>query len=249
MEDKKAKIWDNRNKSSGEPYKKYVIDPILFKLAGSFKGKVIVDQGCGNGYLALKVAKKLPKKLILVDLFPGNLDFAKRKLYFQKCETKFIQADLNYPSPIMSDSVDIVISSMVLPEIKNYQTVILDTHRILKNNGIYLISLVHPIFVFKKYLEAKFLKKASKISPPRHYFDNGKSKFILGLDTHKQDLIEAPHYNRTVSDYLNKLTSSGFIIESLLEPKVTPKLLEIAPRFKNDKDCPISLIIKTRKSV
>jgi ubiquinone/menaquinone biosynthesis C-methylase UbiE len=161
---------------------------------------VILEQGCGNGHLAKKIVRAKPKKLILLDYYQGNLQCAKNNLTNYGCNLNFIQADLNMKINLPSASVDIVTSSMVLSEIKNFQLAIKETYRLLKRKGSYIIAVIHPAYILKKYLEEKLTgKKARKIIPARNYFDTSKSNFILGLETHK--IIEAPHYNRTIENY------------------------------------------------
>ncbi|MCX6746316.1 MAG: class I SAM-dependent methyltransferase [Candidatus Parcubacteria bacterium] len=245
--DNKALIWNQRNQGQGEPYKKYVTDPLILKLCQPIKNKIVLEQGCGNGHLAKKIARAKPKRLILLDYYQGNLQCAKNNLTNCACHLKFIRADLNIKINIPSASVDIVTSSMVLSEIKNFQLAIKDTYRLLKRKGSYIIAVIHPAYILKKYLEEKLTgQKARKIIPTRDYFDSKKSNFILGLETHK--IIKAPHFNRTIEDYTNALKKAGFNLEQIYEPQVNQSLLKAAPRFKDDIDCPISLILKVSKS-
>ncbi|MCX6744373.1 MAG: class I SAM-dependent methyltransferase, partial [Candidatus Parcubacteria bacterium] len=207
---------------------------------------VVLEQGCGNGHLAKKIAQAHPQKLILLDFFPGNLQCAQSNLANANCKLQFLQADLNKKVRLKSASIDIVTSSMVLSEIPNFQLAIKETYRLLKKNGIYVLAVVHPVFTFKKYLQEKLTgEKSKKIIPSRNYFDSRKSDFILGLETHK--IIKAPHYNRTIADYTKSLKDAGFNLEQIYEPQINMDLLRSAPRFKADNDCPISFIIKAIK--
>lgn len=245
--DNKALIWNQRNQGQGEPYKKYVTDPLILKLCQPIKNKVILEQGCGNGHLAKKIVRAKPKKLILLDYFQGNLQCAKNNLANCDCPLKFIRADLNIKINLPSASIDIVTSSMVLSEIMNFRLAIQETYRLLKKNGLYVITVVHPAYTYKNYLQEKLTsRKALKIIPARNYFDSRKSKFILGLETHR--IIKAPHYNRTIADYTDALKTAGFNLEQIYEPQINQSLLKAAPRFKDDIDCPISLILKVSKS-
>ncbi len=247
IKDHKAIIWNRRNQGQGEPYKKFVIDPLILKLCQPVKNKIILEQGCGNGHLAKKMARSQPKELILLDYFQGNLQCAKNNLPSCNSKLKFFQADLNKKIKLKSNSIGIVTSSMVLSEIQNFQLAIQETYRLLKKNGVYIIAIVHPAFTFKKYLQAKLTgQKSRKIIPPRDYFDSRKSNFILGLETHK--IIKAPHYNRTIADYTKALKDTGFNLEQIYEPQINKKLLQSAPRFKDDADCPISFILKAIKN-
>ena len=141
----------------------------------------------------------------------------------------------------------IVVSSFVLSEIQNLQLIVKETNRILRDGGIYAIAVTHPSYDLRHYIHEKITGVPSqKIKPARDYFDRRKSEFVLGAETHEQ--IMAPHYHRTVEDYVNALRSAGFLIDSVFEPAINEMLLKEAPRFAADKEYPISLIIKAVKS-
>jgi len=175
------------------------------------------------------------------------LEFARKNLQSIKGQFEYVQADLNNPLNLESLSVDIVTSSMVLSEIDNLHKTIQETYRILNVGGVYIFTVIHPTYVFKRNMQEKQTGKPNKkIIPPRGYFDRERSAFILGVETHAE--IRAPHYNRTVQDYIDALLSAGFSIKRILEPELNEELLRIAPRFSEDIDCPISLIVKAVKA-
>ncbi|MBW2981300.1 class I SAM-dependent methyltransferase [Candidatus Woesearchaeota archaeon] len=241
----KADAWNQRNKGQGEPYKRHITDPLIIELAEPY-GKVVLEQGCGNGHLAKKLAEKRPKKIILLDLYETNLEYARRNLADVACELEFVQADLNRSLSLDSSSVDIVTSSMTLPEIENPKTAIQETFRVLRPGGTYILLVTHPAYALKKYLEEKLTgEPPKKIVPSRDYFDRCKSVFCF--TNRDKEKIKAPHYNRTIQDYTDALLEAGFKIERPLEPEITKELLEEAPRFEEEIDCPISLLLKLRK--
>jgi len=245
MKDEKADAWNERNKGQGEPYKRYITDPLLIELSKPY-GKIILEQGCGNGHLAVKLAAEKPAKIILLDLYESNLEHARRNLADIACELEFMQADLTQPLSICSSSIDVVTSSMVLPEIEDLTTPIQETFRVLRSGGIYVLLTVHPAYALKEYLKEQFTGEPSKkIIPSRDYFDGCKREFCFR--NREENQIRAPHYNRTIQDYADVLLAAGFQLEKIIEPEITPELLEEAPRFEEEIACPISLIIKARK--
>ena len=247
MADTKAEIWNQRNSGEGEPYKRYVTDPLIIELAKPLQGKVVLEQGCGNGHLAKKLARENPKRVVLVDFYEGNLECARRNLKSIDCQFEYVRADLNNPLDLKSSGFDAVTSSMVLSELCNLSTAVRETHRILNAGGVYVLTVTHPAYVFKRYLQERQTGRPNKkIIPARSYFDRQKSEFILGVETHEE--IRAPHYHRTIQDYVDVLLSAGFSIQRVLEPELNRELLRAAPRFEEDLDCPISLVIKAVKN-
>ncbi|MCX6706575.1 MAG: class I SAM-dependent methyltransferase, partial [Candidatus Woesearchaeota archaeon] len=102
MNDAKSRIWNQRNYGEGEPYKRYITDPLIIELAKPIYGKVILEQGCGNGHLARKLAREEPAKIILLDLYDGNLECARRNLSSVAGQFDYVQADLNHPLDLES---------------------------------------------------------------------------------------------------------------------------------------------------
>ena len=44
--------WNERAGETGEVYIRFVLDPLLFHEIGDFTNKIVLELGCGNGYLA-----------------------------------------------------------------------------------------------------------------------------------------------------------------------------------------------------
>ncbi len=252
MKDEAAELWDRRNSETGEPYKRFVTYPVVRGLIGSTEGKTVLDLGCGNGRfgaILLDTYGLDMKKLILVDKHPANLEYARKNLGLQKCLCEFVQADFEgMAESLDSDIADIVISANTFCEIEDIDNALKETYRITKPGGIFVMATVHPAYSLKKYLEAKLTGgSAKKIVPARHYFDNAPAEFVMGAGSDKE--VRAPHYTRTVQVYVNSLINAGFSIEALLEPGLNSSLLEAAPRFESEADCPVVLVIKAAKNI
>jgi len=67
-----ADYWNERAGNNGEAYKRYVLDPLMFELVGSFTDKVVLELGCGNGYLASKLLEQSPEQIIMT-MLPGSV--------------------------------------------------------------------------------------------------------------------------------------------------------------------------------
>ena len=74
-----ANYWNDRAGDTGEVYKRYILDPLMFQQVGSFKGKTVIELGCGNGYLAPKFLEQVPKQIIMMDISAYNLSAAHRR--------------------------------------------------------------------------------------------------------------------------------------------------------------------------
>jgi len=243
-----AEYWNKRAGDSGEVYKRYVLDPIMFKLVNSFANKTILELGCGNGYLAQKFIEKKVKKLILTDISEHNLEFAKQK--FQDDKIEYLEQDATKKWTVDSNSIDIVYSNMMLNEVENIKTPISESFRVLKKNGIFVFSVTHPSWDLFIFAQKKAGIKSKKIKNLGNYFRRGFAKYIMGSDSKTNPELakefkkefEVEHYQRPLSDYFNTLIEAGFKVNKIIEPELTKELLKNNPRFKEYEDHPIGLI-------
>jgi ubiquinone/menaquinone biosynthesis C-methylase UbiE len=248
-----AEYWNKRAGDSGEVYKRYILDPIMFKLVHTFAGKTILEMGCGNGYLARKFIEQNVKKLILTDISKHNLEFAKQKC--QSDDVECLEQDATKKWKIDANSIDIIYSNMMLNEVADINTPISEAFRVLKNNGIFVFSVTHPSWDLFIFAQEKAGVKSKKIKGLGNYFKRGFAKYVMGSDSKTNpDLakayskdFEVEHYQRPLSDYFNALVEAGFTVRKIIEPELTKELLENNPRFKEYADHPIGLIFYCSK--
>jgi SAM-dependent methyltransferase len=111
----------------------------VFELATSFISKKtkILDIGAGRGHLSRRVHDFLTtKKFNSKNLLATDFD----KKIFQASEVNFKQADFNKKLPFSNSSFDIVYSVEVIEHLRCPYDFIDECYRILKPNGILIIS-------------------------------------------------------------------------------------------------------------
>lgn len=249
-----AGYWNERAGDSGEVYKKFVLDPVMFKFIGNLENKVVLELGCGNGYLAKKFLLQNPKKVILMDISEYNLSYAKERCSDKKVD--FITQDATKKWKIDSNSVDVVYSIMMLNEVANIKTPIQEAFRVLRKNGVFTFATVHPSWNLFAFAQEQLGVKPKNFSGLKSYFYRGYVKYIMGVDNKARPELaqkykkefEVAHYQRPFSDYFNQLTETGFVVKKVIEPEITKKLLKIAPRFSEKLDYPVGLIFHCLKS-
>lgn len=248
-----ADYWNDRAGDEGEAYKRYVLDPLMFRLIGNFKDKVVLELGCGNGYLGPKLLGEAPSRITMMDISEHNLDHARTKCADPR--VSFLQQDATEPWKVDSSSVDVVYSNMMLNEIEDVKTPINEAFRVLKNGGVFTFSVTHPAWDLFVYAQEKAGLPSKKIKNLGGYFSRGFSKFIMsGNSRNKPELrekysqeFEVEHYHRPIADYFEQLVQAGFVVNQLLEPELTEELLSNNPRFAEYEDNPISLILHCTK--
>lgn len=77
--DQKAEGWDLSIGTDGDYNRTTSSDPVLFSYLGDVSDKVVLDAGCGTGYLGIKIANQGAKQVNSVDLSPKMVDITKKR--------------------------------------------------------------------------------------------------------------------------------------------------------------------------
>lgn len=238
-----AEFWNNRAGYDGEPYKRYVLDPIMLKKLGSINGKVILELGCGNGYLAKTFLKQQPKKVILTDLSKFNLMHTAEKITDRRVEITRMDATRAWNIP--DSSLHYIYSNMMLNEVKNIKTPMEEAYRCLKPKGQFIFSVTHPSWDLFNYAQGLAGKPSAKMKGLKGYFERSFASFIMKSEEKEYSVS---HFHRPLSDYFQTLKNVGFDIEDIIEPQLNATLLKYHPRFASYKDHPVGLIFSCRKT-
>jgi cytosine/adenosine deaminase-related metal-dependent hydrolase/SAM-dependent methyltransferase len=110
------------------------------QLLPSVTGRDAVDLGCGTGRWIAKLASRVPRTLVGVDLSPEMLAKAKHKL---GDSAKWVVADcLNLPFP--RASADLIICSFLASYLQDLAKFAEQARRLLRPGGVILITDLHP---------------------------------------------------------------------------------------------------------
>lgn len=167
----------------------------MFKLMGRLKNKVVLDLGCGNGYLGPRFLKAGVKKVILMDISPHNIRFAKEATQSKKAV--FIQQDATKKWKVPSNSLDIVFTDMMLNEVENVKTPLKEAFRCLKSGGQIIAAVTHPAWDLYEFALEKAKKPTGILKGAGPYFFRGQSKFVMGTQTKTSSWTRVSRYFRS----------------------------------------------------
>jgi len=203
-----AKIYDKRLNS------KTISEENLFLKEINTKGKTILDLGCGTGRLSSKLAKKA-KKIIAIDNSKNMIRLAKAK---KIPNAKFIHSNME-KLPFKKSSFDIIISSLSIEHIKDFEKVLKEIKRVLKTNGKFIFSISNKI----------------------------NNSTYIHFETQKE-IVKIKNYLKPKKYYLKKLIENGFQIKKISSVKIHPKLKKLNQNIYDFwKGKTMSYIINTKK--
>lgn len=210
----------------------------LKELLPDFKGKRVLDLGCGYGWHCFYAAEHGAASVVGVDLSEKMLAVAREKNTFSNVTFIHDSFDTVVFDPT---SFDIVISSLAIHYIEDFGKLAKHIANWLVPGGQFVFSVEHPIFTAEGSQDW-FYDENGNIAhfPVDNYFYEGqRTAHFLGSDVTK--------YHRTMTTYLDGLLTNGFQIKRIVEPMPPENMLDI-PGMKDEMRRPMMLIVAAEKN-
>jgi len=195
--DDMAELYPQKTESS--LYNALYERPATKAIMPDVKDKKVLDAGCGGGSLTEWLVAQ-GADVIACDISEEMVKYTKKRL---GNKAQVLVTDLSKPLGfIPDDSIDVIVSSLVLHYISNWLNVFTEFSRILKKNGYVVFSAHHPHADWRWFDKTNYFKKEL-------YNDswtiNGK-------------LYPVSYYHRTLASMFAIFRRTGFFVDILLEP-------------------------------
>ncbi|MGE8203266.1 class I SAM-dependent methyltransferase [Heyndrickxia sp. NPDC080065] len=217
-----AEFWDDYMGESSNRFHRELIRPYTEKLLDVKKGQMILDIACGNGNFSRRLAE-LGAMVTAFDYSPKMIERAKlRSEEYLNCIDYKVMDATNYHSLIElgNEKFDSAVANMALMDVAEITPLIKALQKLLKPNGSFVFSIVHPCFQtpgIRKIHETEDMNgevitrnsiQISSYLTPKPY----KAIGIKGQPT--------PHlmFHRSLSFYLDLFFSSNFVLDGIEEP-------------------------------
>ncbi len=209
----------------------------LKNMLPNFRGKRVLDLGCGFGWHCRYADEQGAESVIGIDISAKMLEDAKAKTTSPRIEYR----QLSVEAIDFSDaSFDVVISSLVFHYLESFADVCNRVAKCLTSKGDFVFSVEHPIFTAQGNQQWHYDANGEPMHwPVDHYFAEGERKAtFLGKELTK--------YHKTVTTYVNTLIQHGFEITKLVEPKPAAHMMN-QPGMQDELRRPMMLLIAARK--
>lgn len=210
----------------------------LKRILPNLNNKTVLDLGCGYGWHCIYAMEQGANKAVGVDISQKMLDVAKEKTTFKQVD--YICAAME-DFDVEAESFDVVISSLALHYIADFNAVADKVYRCLKKGGYFVFSVEHPIFTSYGTQDWYRNEKGEILHfPVDKYFNEGKRiANFLGEDVVK--------YHKTLTTYINELLKAGFELKEVVEPQPSEHMLATIDGMKDELRRPMMLIISAIK--
>lgn len=212
----------------------------LKKMLPDFKGKRVLDIGCGFGWHCIYAAEHGASQVLGIDLSEKMLAVAREKTSFTNVEYRCLaMEDIEF----LPDTFDVVISSLAFHYTPDFHDICCRINQCLAADGCFVFSVEHPVFTSYGTQDWFYDSSDDPVHwPVDHYFSEGKRDAVF-LGEH---IIK---YHKTLTTYLNTLLQTGFAITGIVEPQPAPHLLDTVPEMKNELRRPMMLLVSAQKKI
>ncbi len=216
-----AEFWDNRM-GEGNSFHKTLIEPSQLKLLDIKPGQRILDVACGNGQFTRKMAG-LGAKITAIDFSEKFISIAREKsspdIDYRILDASS-EADLN---TLTGTPFDSIVCTMALMDMENIEILINYIPLILKRNGKFVFSVLHPCFNSGENVLLFEHDESGGIVQNKYYVKISNylvEKSSLGLGMIGQPKPQY-YFHRPVSTLLSYCFKTGFVLDAYEEPSFT----------------------------
>lgn len=211
---------------------------VLKTMLPDFKGRRVLDLGCGFGWHCIYAAEHGAERVLGLDISEKMLARARKITPFDNVEYSVMaMEDINFPD----GSFDVVISSLAFHYVQDFDRIVKKIYNILSPGGDFVFSAEHPVFTAKGKQDWAYGDDGELDHwPVDRYFDQSARQAVFLGET-------VTKYHRTVDGYINTLLKAGFSITGFSEPEPDPALLKKHPEYADELRRPMFMIVSGKK--
>jgi SAM-dependent methyltransferase len=235
-----AAFWVTIIREHRDRYRTELTDPAMYEAIGDCGGSVVLDAGCGEGYLAREIRRLGAGEVVGVDRSGALIDAAAAAAGPDE-GLSFKTADLA-DIPLDDGAFDLVVANHVLNDLSDITAPIREFARVLRPGGRLVALMLHPCF-YGMRAERQTLRWTL---PAEEYFSS------RAIEQHFEvDGIVSPARAitrlRPLEVYTAALAGAGFCITALREPHPSVEQLHEDPWWASNFPRPLFLLLTAAK--
>jgi ubiquinone/menaquinone biosynthesis C-methylase UbiE len=218
-----AAWYDELVQSGSGPHEDAVVCTV--RLAGDLTGQDVLDIACGQGHATRALARAGARSATGVDSSPAMLALARRHEEAHPLGVIYLEDDAQTLATIADQTLDGVNYQLGPMDIPDLPATLAAVHRVLRAGGWFTFVIGHPCF-----LTPYAITVADRNGRPGRLV-NGYFDERFWRSANPQGVRRAGNRHRTFGTYLNALMQAGFVIDTVDEPRPTPRLAEQQPEY------------------
>lgn len=203
MQDKVIKQWNHAAEKylQSQENSEFVLinKQVVCDRFKDLSNKKVLDLGCGYGWYS-DYFSSIGGDVTGCDGSDKMISIARSLSPNCKYEVVNIEKQL----PYFDNDFDMVFCNQVLMDIENIQDLLKEVYRILKPNGIFYFSIVHPAFYDSRWEEDETGFRKNKIV----------TRYLSEYSFINEFWGETLHFHRTISSYINSAIANSFCLKN-----------------------------------
>jgi 2-polyprenyl-3-methyl-5-hydroxy-6-metoxy-1,4-benzoquinol methylase len=189
-----ARMVEKPSEGEFSPYHSLVL-PYLLEFLGDVTGLTVLDAGCGSGYVARILARQ-GACVVGVDISPRLIELAQGSSSSGMIE--YLVHDLSKPLPQYVHHFDLVVSNLVLNDVRDHVGFAHTLGNVLKRMGRLVLSMNNPYSAVMR----------NKVE---NYFGSGKAAQYEGLASKG---VQVFFFHRTFEEYVTAFRDVWSLLNS-----------------------------------
>jgi SAM-dependent methyltransferase len=250
--DQNAALWTRLARAGYDTYRDYLNTPAFLDLLPDVNRLSGLDIGCGEGHNTRLLAKR-GARVTSIDISRVFIRHAQESEDQEPLGINY-HLDSAVELPFPDSSFDFVTAFMSLMDIPETDRVIAEVYRVMKPGGFLQFSITHPCFDTPHRRNLRDENGLTYAYEVGDYFRNLQGDiaewlFSAAPPRVRQGLpnFKVPRFTRTVSQWLNLLIETGFVLERIEEPCPDDETVRRCPNIRDAQVVAYFLHIRARK--
>ncbi len=250
--DGNADAWTKLARAGYDVYRDYLNTPAFFAMLPNVEGLLGLDIGCGEGHNTRLLASQ-GARVVAIDIAETFIGHA-RRMEGQKSPGIRYQTASAVDLPFADASFDFATGFMSFMDIAEIDRVIAEAYRILKPGGFLQFSITHPCYDTPHRRNLRDESGVTYAIEVGDYFQNLEgevTEWLFGAAPPEAKAglpkFRTPRFTRTLSEWLNLLIGSGFLLERVEEPRPNEETVRVCPDIQDAQVVAYFLHVRVRK--
>ncbi|HEY0607689.1 MAG TPA: class I SAM-dependent methyltransferase [Herpetosiphonaceae bacterium] len=247
-----AATWTLLSRAGYDLYRDHLNTPAFFAMLPPFAGLEGLDIGCGEGHntrlLAIRGARMTAVDIAEVFVEQASSLEREHPLGIDYRVASAVEL------PFADERFDFATAFMSFMDIPETDRVIAEAYRVLKPGGFLQFSIAHPCFDTPHRRNLRDPGGVTYAIEVGDYFQNRDGEinewlFSAAPPEVTQGLTKfrIPRFTRTLSQWINLLIASGFVIERIEEPRPSDEVVAARPELQDAQVVSYFLHVRVRK--
>jgi len=247
-----AEAWTQLARAGYDVYRDQLNTPAFLAMLPPVDGREGLDLGCGEGHNTRLIAQRGARMT--------GLDIAEIFIRHARTEEQRAPLGITYHHasavelPYAVASFDFAVGCMSLMDIPETAQVLAEAFRVLRPGGFLQFSILHPCFNPPHRRNCRDEDQRITAVEVGDYFAETAGQideWIFGEAPlalrQRLPMFKVPRFHRPLSQWLNLLVASGFLLERCEEPQPSEATVLAYPRLQDAQVVAYFLLLRVRK--